>query len=171
MPQTKNADGLLHQRFCVPLTRRQALPALQRFTRSLLLYSSAGPYSRFSALHATQLPYPSAGPYPRFSALLATQLPYPASGPYPRFSALHATMLLYTPKGLYPSKGPYPRFSALHATQPPPSPSLLGRAGVGLPTSYPSTFSFLYRKAPFLHDLARLFASVPYRDGDRDSSF
>lgn len=46
MPQTKNADGFLHQRFYVPFTRRQTL-------------------------HATQLPYPSEGPYPRFSALHA----------------------------------------------------------------------------------------------------
>lgn len=46
MPQIKNADGFLHQRFYVPFTRRQTL-------------------------HATQLPYPSEGPYPRFSALHA----------------------------------------------------------------------------------------------------
>ena len=43
MPQTKIADGFLHQRFYVPFTRRQALPALQRFTRSLLLYPALGP--------------------------------------------------------------------------------------------------------------------------------
>lgn len=52
MPQTKNADGFLHQRFYVPFTRRQALPALQRFTRSLLLSPASGPYPRFNALHA-----------------------------------------------------------------------------------------------------------------------
>ena len=43
MTQTKNADGFLHQRFCVPFTRRQPLPALQRFTRSLLIYTASGP--------------------------------------------------------------------------------------------------------------------------------
>ena len=80
MPQTKNADGFLHQRFCVPLTRRQALPALQRFTRSLLLYSSAGPYSRFCALHA------------------ACCFTHPQD--------LTRALAPYTPKGLYPSSGP-----------------------------------------------------------------
>ena len=43
MTQTKNADGFLHQRFYAPFTRRQPLPALQRFTRSLLLYTASGP--------------------------------------------------------------------------------------------------------------------------------
>lgn len=43
MPQIKNADGFLHQRFYAPFTRRQPLPALQRFTRSLLLYPALGP--------------------------------------------------------------------------------------------------------------------------------
>ena len=139
MPQIKNADGFLHQRFCVPFTRCQPLPALQRFTRSLLLYPASGPY--------------------------------PSAGLYSRFSALHATKLLYTPEGLYTSAGLYSRFSTLHATQPPPSPSLLGRAGVGLPTSYPSTFSFLCRKAPFPHGLAQLCASSPYRAYGCDSFF
>ena len=36
MPQTKNADGFLHQRLYVPFTRRQALPALQRLTRNVV---------------------------------------------------------------------------------------------------------------------------------------
>lgn len=70
MPQTKNADGFLHQRFYVPFTRRQALPALQRFTRSLLLYPASGLYSRFSALHATKLLYTSAGPYTALRAYI-----------------------------------------------------------------------------------------------------
>ena len=76
MPQIKNADGFLHQRFCVPFTRCQALPALLRFTRSLLLYSSTGPYPRFCALHATKLLYTpeglytSAGPYTALRAYI-----------------------------------------------------------------------------------------------------
>ena len=52
MPQTKNADGFLHQRFCVPFTRRQPLPATQLLYTPKGLYPSAGPYSRFNALHA-----------------------------------------------------------------------------------------------------------------------
>lgn len=51
MPQTKNADGLLHQRFCVPFTRCQALPATKLS------------YPRFSALHATMLLYTPEGLY------------------------------------------------------------------------------------------------------------
>lgn len=96
MPQIKNADGFLHQRFYVPFTRRQALHATQLS------------YTRFSALHATKLLYTpeglytSAGLYSRFSALHATQLPYPASGPYPRFSALHAACCFPRPQALKP---------------------------------------------------------------------
>lgn len=51
MTQTKNADGFLHQRFCVPFTRRQPLPALQRLTRNAVALPAAGLYPRFSALH------------------------------------------------------------------------------------------------------------------------
>ena len=39
------------------------------------------------------------------------------------------------------------------------------------PTSYPSTFSFLCRRVLFPHGSARLYASAPYRDDGRDSSF
>lgn len=52
MPQTKNADGFLHQRFCVPFTHCQPLPALQRLTRNAVALPAAGLYPRFIALHA-----------------------------------------------------------------------------------------------------------------------
>ena len=52
MTQTKNADGFLHQRFCVPFTRRQAFPALQRLTRNAVALPAAGLYPHFIALHA-----------------------------------------------------------------------------------------------------------------------
>ncbi len=77
MPQTKNADGFLHQRFCVPFTRRQALPATKLS------------YTRFSALHATKLLYTPEGLYP-------------SAGPYPRFSALHAACCFTRPQALKP---------------------------------------------------------------------
>ena len=57
MPQIKNADGFLHQRFCVPFTRCQALPALQRltrpkgFTRPQDLTRALAPYTQLAALH------------------------------------------------------------------------------------------------------------------------
>lgn len=53
MPQTKNADGFLHQRFCVPFTHCQALPALQRFTRSLLCFTRPQALKPFERCEAT----------------------------------------------------------------------------------------------------------------------
>lgn len=152
-----------------PYPRFSALHAACCFTRPQDLTRALAPYSQRSCftrpqdleLREAHLERCVAAFEPRRRRLLL----YPSAGLYSRFSALHATQLPY------PASGPYPRFSSLHATQPPPSPSLLGRAGVGLPTSYPSTFSSLYRRAPFPHGSTLLFASAPYRDGGRDSFF